>query len=238
MEIIIGKEGNQPFAIGDPNVSRHHAKLIADESKGTMTLIDTNSTNGTFIHNGSAYMRIYPNQPYKVGFDTMIRLGPETCFHIKKLFQQQPAAQKPAKPEHEHKEQEKVDISHLSHMHDSYMEKKAKYDKLNGAVAGMRSMSIIGSLGGGALNQFFGLKDEWWATLAIAVIILVLMNVIISLISNSIIDKKNLNEKNYKLNYCCPKCRTSFAGKYYENILANGHCPNCKAKYYDSNNKK
>ena len=36
-----------------------------------------------------------------------------------------------------------------------------------------------------------------------------------------------------KLNYCCPKCGFHFGLKLYENILAEGKCPNtsCRCKF-------
>ena len=42
MQIIIGKEGNQPFQIGDPKVSRQHAILNIEEVSKEMQLIDNN----------------------------------------------------------------------------------------------------------------------------------------------------------------------------------------------------
>ena len=49
MEIIIGKQGNQPFAIDGARVSRKHCKLTIED--GTWILTDLNSSNGTFVRN-------------------------------------------------------------------------------------------------------------------------------------------------------------------------------------------
>lgn len=47
--LIIGKLGNQPFQICDPDVSRRHATLYFDKATGAISLEDSNSTNGTYI---------------------------------------------------------------------------------------------------------------------------------------------------------------------------------------------
>lgn len=48
MEIVIGREGNQPFPIADTSVSRKHAifRILPD---GQYQLEDTNSAGGTYI---------------------------------------------------------------------------------------------------------------------------------------------------------------------------------------------
>lgn len=85
-QIVIGKEGNQPFAIPDPKVSRRHAVLYVDEQGGRMMLMDIGSTNGTYLFNGNQFVRMTANQQYPVSGDTMIQLGPETRFHVKNCW--------------------------------------------------------------------------------------------------------------------------------------------------------
>ncbi len=48
-QIIIGKEGKQPFPIKDDYVSRQHAVFTHDEKTGFMRLIDNGSANGTIV---------------------------------------------------------------------------------------------------------------------------------------------------------------------------------------------
>lgn len=47
-EVIIGKEGNQAFAINSDSVSRMHARLTVHDD-GSLMLEDLNSTNGTYV---------------------------------------------------------------------------------------------------------------------------------------------------------------------------------------------
>lgn len=87
-EILIGKEGSQPFAISDPKVSRRHAILRIDPTNRKIDIIDNNSTNGTYIYNGSIFVKLFPNHPYQVTPDTMIQLGPDTRFHVRRVLPQ------------------------------------------------------------------------------------------------------------------------------------------------------
>ena len=47
--IKVGREGDQPFEIKTPLVSRIHAIVNIDEGNGEWSIVDCNSTNGTFL---------------------------------------------------------------------------------------------------------------------------------------------------------------------------------------------
>ena len=49
MDILIGKQGNQPFALTENSISRKHAILHVDKVTGKMTLTDNGSLNGTYL---------------------------------------------------------------------------------------------------------------------------------------------------------------------------------------------
>lgn len=71
-EIIIGRNGNQPFPITAEGVSAHHASLTIC-SDGKWILRDLSSTNGTFIRNSKLeFERIVSKVITK---DTVVRLG-------------------------------------------------------------------------------------------------------------------------------------------------------------------
>lgn len=55
-EIIIGKEGTQPFAIKGDSVSRRHARLTETDN-GQLVLEDLNSTNGTYVRDEKGQFR-------------------------------------------------------------------------------------------------------------------------------------------------------------------------------------
>ena len=56
---------------------------------------------------------------------------------------------------------------------------------------------------------------------------------VVDMKSKGLIQKKDQNERYFKKNYCCPKCGFHFGLKLYENILAEGKCPNssCRCKF-------
>lgn len=241
-QILIGKEGNQPFAIGDPKVSRRHA-ILAIEENGQLFLIDNNSTNGTYIYNGSAFVRIPPNHPYPVTPDAMIQLGTETRFHVRRLL---PAATQPPQPPKQKPQPKRVDIKGLRHIAENYAERKMKLESKAGSVNSLRSCTILVSLvaaGGATLFSNFSDMDKNKAILAslvslgIAIILMVVLLMLINRFNNRIIRERTANEKDYAVKYCCPECGVSFRGKMYENILAERQCPKCKTQYYDSDIK-
>lgn len=245
-QVVIGKQGTQPFPINDPNVSRKHATLYIDNDTGVLTLVDDSSTNGTYIHNGMQFMRIQPNKPVQVRPDTMLRLGPETRFHVRRLLPQGTPGIKVTGPavvvEEKAKEKpKKVNIKSLRDISEEYMQRKAQLDAKANNLNGMRSLTIVlstmASAGSAMLANSSGLDTAQTAILT-AVILLVLIGTLLMIINHSmkkVSEAKHENERNYAVKYCCPQCHYSFRGKYYENILASGKCPNCKCEYHESN---
>ena len=105
MDIIIGKQGNQPFKLTESSISRQHALFHLDEATGKMTLKDSNSTNGTWIlARDGKFKRLISEAP--VGLNTLVRLGASTTFRIKDLLVK-------ASAKSETSEEKPVDISKL-----------------------------------------------------------------------------------------------------------------------------
>lgn len=248
-QIIIGRQGNQPFALNDPKVSSRHAVLVVHEN-GQLQLMDTNSTNGTFIYNGRDFARIQPQKSYTVTADSMIQLGPETRFHVRKLLgsqivggqpgggvQKDPISVQPPKPP------KRRDISHLRKISDRYTEKKMELEAKSANINSMRSLTLVASLvagGGGGLlaeNLGFGADNKaasWILGIVLALVLIVVLMLIISNRSQKLMRQRNENEHDYAVKYCCPECGVSFRGKVYENILSEHRCPKCKTEYYEA----
>lgn len=241
-QVVIGKQGTQPFPINDPNVSRVHATLYIDDATGVLTLVDT-STNGTFIYNGAQFVRIQPNKPIQVRPDTMLRLGPETRFHVRRLLpQNMQGANVPGQGIVKEKEKpKKTNIRPLREVSEEYLRRKSELDAKLNNLNGLRSLTIVlstmASAGSAVLVNQLGL-DAVQTSILTAAILLVLIGTLLMVINHSmkkVSAAKNENERNYAVKYCCPECHFSFRGKYYENILASGKCPNCKCEYHESN---
>lgn len=230
-QIIIGKQGNQPFAINDPKVSRRHAILnVADN--GQLQLIDNSSTNGTFIYNGTNFVRLYSNQPYTVQPDSMIQLGPETRFHIRKLLTRGPVEPKP-----------KANIAHLRQISEAYESNKLQIESKAGMINGLRSFTIVITMGAAAASSLLISSDDPGdKTLAtvlsfgIALVLMSILLIVINVYNKKLMQRRRDNEHDYAVKYICPnpKCRVSFRGKIYENILAERCCPKCKIEYYEA----
>lgn len=235
-QIIIGKAGNQPFAINDEYVSHQHAIFTYDESTGLMTLADKSSTNGTFVRMGNHYQQI---SQCNVDATTDVRLGPFFTFRVGQLFQspsKPPQTTTPPKPK-----QERVDIAYLRKVAENYEAAKLQLEQKQANINSLRTLSLVGSLAGGGISaiipKMVGEEVEWYVLLIgpiIAVLFLVTLMLYCSKASKDVILKKNKNEKNYKISFCCPKCHVPYAGRLYENILAEGKCPKCKVEFYDS----
>lgn len=223
MEIIIGKQGTQPFPISESSVSRKHAVLSVNEANGQMILRDTNSVNGTYVLHNGQFVRI---TEAKVGMETTVRVGAVVTFKIKDLIKKQ--------------EPEQVNISHLRTVYTNYMQNKMDIEAKTGNIMMLRitAMSMSGVLISviSILLPADILGDEKTTNIikVCAVILsLILSWVLVDIKSRGLIRRKYENDKNFNSKYCCPKCGYHFGTKLFDNILAEGKCPNpsCRCKY-------
>ena len=65
------------------------------------------------------------------------------------------------------------------------------------------------------------------------VLALIVSWVLVDMKNKDLIRRKDQNERYFRKNYCCPKCGFHFGARIYDNILAEGRCPNnnCKCKF-------
>jgi len=77
-EISIGRDVKNDIVINDPEVSRHHARLLLRTN--TYVIEDTGSTNGTFINN----QRLTSSIPLKAG--ELIFLGENVCLAFQSSY--------------------------------------------------------------------------------------------------------------------------------------------------------
>ncbi len=225
MDIIIGKQGNQPFKLTESSISRQHALFHLDEATGKMTLKDSNSTNGTWIlAKDGKFKRLLGEAP--VGLNTLVRLGATETFRIKDLLVK--ISDKP------------VDISKLRIVYECYNQNKMNLESKTSNIMMWRMASL--SLGGiFAVMISLILPKEVAGNETISAIIKISGSIlaigiswfVVDMKSKGLIQKKDQNERYFKKNYCCPKCGFHFGLKLYENILAEGKCPNtsCRCKF-------
>lgn len=232
MDIIIGKQGNQPFKLTESSISRQHALFHLDETTGKMSLRDSNSTNGTWIlANDGKFKRLVGEA--SVGLNTLVRLGATVTFRIKDLLVK--VSNKP-----DTNKEETVDISKLKIVYESYNQNRMSLEAKTSNIMMWRMASL--SLGGiFAVMISLILPKEVAGNETISAIIKVLGSIlaigiswfVVDMKSKGLIQRKDQNERYFKKNYCCPKCGFHFGMKLYENILAEGKCPNnnCRCKF-------
>ena len=234
MEILIGKQGNQPFVLSESSISRKHAIFRLDETTGNMTLQDHNSANGTYI--------LAPNNTFKrisgavvVNPHTIVRLGAKYTFRIKELLNTGVVINN-TKPDNS----QPVDISNLREIYDLYNKNKLEIEAQQSSIMMWRMASM--SLGGVVtLGMMSMLPEDFAGDPRIGTLIKGLGTVIAIIIAWQIVRIKNKNllrrkehnDRFYKKKYCCPKCGYHFGAKIYDNIIAEGKCPNnnCRCKF-------
>lgn len=67
--LTLGRAATNDIVINDVSASRKHAEIVFDSATNTVTLIDLNSTNGTYVN----HQRINGN--YQLNHDDLIRIG-------------------------------------------------------------------------------------------------------------------------------------------------------------------
>lgn len=226
MDIIIGREGNQPFPLTEKSISRKHAVFSFDRPSGVMTIRDNGSSNGTYIKvaDGS-FQRIQGR--VKVALSTIIRLGAIETFQIKDLLAN---TQRP----------EAVDISKLRSVYEIYNANRMSLETQTSNIMMIRlvSMTLSGIIGTSIASAIIPENSMNPTTSKIiqaltGVIALIVAWIVVNLKNKSLIRRKDQNERYFKKNYCCPKCGYHLGNHIYSNILAEGQCPNknCKCKF-------
>lgn len=236
MDILIGKHGNQPFKLTEPSISREHALFHKDDVTGRMTLRDNNSTNGTWIMaNDGRFKRLVGEAP--VGPNTIVRLGAKHTFMIKELLA---GGDGHGGYDAGGKKSVAVDISHLRAVYEKYQQDKMSLEAKTSNIMMWRMTSLsLGSIFAILLTMLVP-KDFAGDTtvssiikIAGSVVAIGLSWLIVDIKNKNLIRRKDENERNFRKKYCCPKCGYHFGTKLYENILAEGKCPNsnCRCKF-------
>ncbi len=225
MDILIGRNGNQPFALTEPSISKQHAILHVDEATGKMTLRDNNSTNGTYIYaNDRTYKHISGETP--VGKETIVRLGAKITFKIKELLP----------------EEKPYDITHLRNIYKTWNINKMEIERQSSNIMMLRMASLgLGTVIGIVFyalipKDFMGEDNEMAGNIVKALgglLSIAICWFAVDSKNKALIKRKDDNDQFFKTKYRCPKCGYHFGSKIYDNILAEGKCsnPNCKCKF-------
>jgi DNA-binding CsgD family transcriptional regulator len=76
-ETTVGRGDDVALRLPDAGVSRHHAKFIV-ASDGNLTVLDLDSTNGTFVNDVRVELRpLRTGDTVRIGPDAVLRVGPD-----------------------------------------------------------------------------------------------------------------------------------------------------------------
>lgn len=94
MQLIVGREGNQPFDITNAGVGRQHLLITVPSSMDSDWLVkDNNSTNGTFVQQEDGSFRPLRGEE-RLRWDSVVRMGPANMmgytFWLCQLWQTDP----------------------------------------------------------------------------------------------------------------------------------------------------
>lgn len=236
MEIIIGRKGTQRTPITDTTVSREHCKLTIN-ADGTYTL-ENLSINGTFV-NGNSIIRTV------VTPDTILRLGANFTVAVRDLLplqaenikprqaQQQNPLQQFAKPAVDpNQERYEMEFRKLKSVYEKYTTDKLAIQKEAGMtnfyrMLPMTLMAIV-SLGAACIPGLGALSP------VIAVVGLGLL--VFSLFKSYNGNRDNPEKlealnKQFMIDYVCPKCGNFLGFIPYENLENKSTCNFCKCKW-------
>lgn len=236
MEIIIGRKGTQRTPITDTTVSREHCKLTIN-ADGTYTL-ENLSINGTFVNSNSIIRTV-------VTPDTILRLGANFSIAVRDLLPLQAANIKPRQAQQQNplqqfvkpavdpnQERYEMEFRKLKSVYEKYTEDKLAIQKEAGMtnfyrMLPMTLMAIV-SLGAACIPGLGALSP------VIAVVGLGLL--VFSLFKSYNGNRDNPEKlealnKQFMIDYVCPKCGNFLGFIPYENLENKSTCNFCKCKW-------
>lgn len=236
MEIIIGRKGTQRTPITDTTVSREHCKLTIN-ADGTYTL-ENLSINGTFVNSNSIIRTV-------VTPDTILRLGANFSIAVRDLLPLQAANIKPRQAQQQNplqqfvkpavdpnQERYEMEFRKLKSVYEKYTADKLAIQKEAGMtnfyrMLPMTLMAIV-SLGAACIPGLGALSP------VIAVVGLGLL--VFSLFKSYNGNRDNPEKlealnKQFMIDYVCPKCGNFLGFIPYENLENKSTCNFCKCKW-------
>lgn len=225
MEIIVGRKGNQSFAITEKSVSGRHLKVtkLAD---GKVEIEDLGSTNGTFVDGARIIKKI-------VTEDTIVTLGPTFQIRIGDVLV---ASSKPIGGQQTNTQQTEnctAEFEKLKAVYDNYQAEKIKLQQENAKKQFLRSLPGVASTVLFALTFLLG--DSVNAIKPFMGVIMIGGIAVSSWMAfkgqqDMPVKMENLN-KQFMVDYVCPKCKSFLGFLPFENLKNRGCCTVCKTKW-------
>lgn len=213
--ITIGKAPDNDFVVNNAHVSRHHARLVRENS--LWVLEDLDSSNGTFV-NGSQIIKkkITPTDSICLGDDCMVRL--EDLLKSKNDYSEE--------------------FKKLKKIYDDYTKEKVRIQSSNQFKTRL-FQSLPFALPGivGMIIGYAGQSSHQWMMICLLLAVFAPVAGIYMGARQSAKIPHQLQELNnqFKIDYVCPKCGTFLGEIPWESLKNKRHCPisTCQAKWVD-----
>ena len=220
-EVIIGRKGNQSFAITEKSVSGKHIKatLLAD---GNIEIEDLDSTNGTFVDGQRIVKKV-------VSQDQMVMLGGTYQIRIGDAL----GLATQSTTTHQQNTTNSADFARLKLIYEDYEATKIKLQQENAKKQFMRSLPGVASTVLFALTFLIG--DSVNSIKPFMGIIMIGGIAISSWMAfrgqqSMPVKMEELNKK-FMVDYVCPKCKNFLGFLPYDNLKNRGVCSFCKTKW-------
>lgn len=218
-EVIIGRKGNQPFAITERTVSGKHLKatLLAD---GNIEIEDLDSTNGTYVDGQRIVKKV-------VSPDQMVLLGTVYQIRIGDAMGIAPQGSVASNPE------EVSAFAKLQKVYEDYEAAKVKIQQENAKKQFLRSLPGVASTVLFALTFLLGdTVDSIKPFMGVIMITGIAVSSWMAFKGQQTMPVKmeELNKK-FMIDYVCPKCKNFLGFLPFENLKNRGACSYCKTEW-------
>ncbi|MDR1880842.1 MAG: FHA domain-containing protein [Tannerellaceae bacterium] len=216
MIIRIGKAKDNDFIVGDPHVSRHHARLIREQD-GALTLEDLGSTNGTYV-NGAQIVKKRITFADKVVLGNSYPLDIGQALHAGNDYSDQ--------------------FLLLKEVYARYIEQKVKIQSSNQFKT--RLFQTLPFAIPGVIGLYIGIAGKGSPVLLgvslLITICIPVTGIFLAARQSSKIPQQLQDISNqFKIDYVCPKCGTFLGEIPWESLAKRHQCPSCKAGWVRAN---
>ena len=217
MIITIGKASDNDYVVDDPQVSRHHARLLS-EPDGTWLLEDLESTNGTVVNEAQIARK-------RVSRADQIRLGTQCVVALADLL----------KAGNDYSEE----FARLKGVYDRYVAEKVRIQSTNQFKTRLLQ-SLPFALPGiiGVIVSYFGKGSP--TLLGVSLLITIVAPTIGIYLGAKQAAKIPMQlqalANQFKIDYVCPKCGTFLGEIPWESLRNRKQCPvaSCRAKWTEA----
>lgn len=239
MNLIIGREGNQTFAIQDGGVSRRHISLewMPD---GNLQIEDLASANGTFV-NGQRIVKKQIRQTDEVRLGPTYLLNIPDVVRIMALTTTPPSGKKSAgnaaKTVASVEEEQKIkeQFAQLSVVYNRYEQEKIAIGRDKSTAMVLRSIPAVVTSLLLLLVSFF-MDGSVVAVLkpvlgGLSVVLICVMTYRYYQVQKKTPAKMEAVKRQFKIDYVCPTCGAYLEDLPFETLRNQGMCRKCKTKW-------